>query len=80
MVLAGQVSATSRRELPKRKRTCRMAALTRDFHFFASRVTTSFSAVFFSIQYIAEARYVCALLAFLIRHFGSFLSKSLLDS
>ena len=57
-----------------------MIALTRDFYVFASRVTTGFSAVFFSIPNIAPARYVCALLAFLICHFGFFLSESHLDS
>ena len=57
-----------------------MAALTRDLHVFASRVTTGFSAVFFSIRYIAQARYVRALPHHLIRHFGSFLSGSLLRS
>jgi len=78
--LVGEVSGTFRRELPKRKRTHRMIALTRDFYVFASRVTTGFSAVFFSIPNIAQARYVCALLAFLICHFGFFLSESRLDS
>ena len=48
-----------------------MVALTRDFHVFASRVTTGFSAVFFSIRHIAQARYVRAFLGPLIRHFGS---------
>jgi hypothetical protein len=50
-----------------------MAALTRDFHVFASRVTTGFSAVFFPVGHIAQTRYVRALLALLIRHFGSVL-------
>jgi hypothetical protein len=54
-----------------------MAALACDFHFLASRVTTGCSAVFFAVLYIAQARYVRALLVFLIRHFGSFLSRSL---
>jgi hypothetical protein len=57
-----------------------MAALTRDLHVFASRVTTGFSAVFFSVRYIAQARYVRALPHHLIRHFGSFLSGSLIRS
>jgi hypothetical protein len=46
-----------------------MAALTRDFHVFASSVKTGFSAVFFSVWYIAQARYVRALFDLLIRHF-----------
>ena len=50
-----------------------MVALTHDFYVFASRVTTSFSAIFFSIWYIAQTRYVRALLGLLIRHFGSVL-------
>jgi|HubBroStandDraft_6_1064221.scaffolds.fasta_scaffold02144_11 hypothetical protein len=54
-----------------------MAALARDFYIFASRFTTGFPAVFLAIRYIAQARYVRALLVFLIRHFGSFLSEPL---
>lgn len=45
-----------------------MIALTRDFHVFASRVTTGFSAVFLSISYIAQARYVRALSYLFVRH------------
>ena len=56
-----------------------MIALTRDFHVFTSRVTTGFSAVFFSVRYVAQARYVRALLALLIRHFGSVLSGLLIQ-
>jgi hypothetical protein len=46
-----------------------MIALTRDLHVFASRVTTGFTAILLSIRHIAHARYVRALLAFLICHF-----------
>jgi hypothetical protein len=46
-----------------------MIALTRDFHIFASGVTTGFSAVFFSIRYNAQARQVRAHLGLLIRHY-----------
>jgi hypothetical protein len=53
-----------------------MVALTRDFDVFASRVTTGFSAVLFSIRYIAQARYMRALCGLLIRHYDSVLSKS----
>jgi hypothetical protein len=49
LLAVSQVSGTSRRELPKCEWTRRMVALTRDFYVFASRVTTSFSAIFFSI-------------------------------
>jgi hypothetical protein len=45
-----------------------MIALTRDFHVFAARITTSFSAVFFPMRRIAQARYMRALFALLIRH------------
>jgi hypothetical protein len=55
-----------------------MIALTRDFHVFTSGVTTGFSAVFFSVRYVAQARYVRTLLALVVRHFGSVLSRSLL--
>jgi hypothetical protein len=57
-----------------------MVAWTRDFHVFVSRVTTGFSAVFFSSRHIAQARYVRALLGLLIRHFVSVLSGFLLRS
>jgi hypothetical protein len=50
-----------------------MAALARDFHFLTSRGTAGFSAVLLAIRYIAQTRYVCALFAFLICHFRSFL-------
>jgi hypothetical protein len=45
-----------------------MVALTCDFNVFSSRVTASFSAVFFSARYIAKTRYMRALFGFLIRH------------
>jgi hypothetical protein len=51
-----------------------MVALTRDFHVFASRVTTRVSAVLFSIWYIAQAWYVRALSRLLIRHDSSVFS------
>ena len=49
-----------------------MAALTRNFQVFASRVTADFSAVFFSIWYITQTWYVRAFVGPLIRHFDSF--------
>jgi hypothetical protein len=52
-----------------------MAALTRDFYILAPRIATGFSAEFFSIQHIAQARDMCTLLALLICHFVSFLSS-----
>jgi hypothetical protein len=52
-----------------------MAALTCNFHILASRVTAGLSAVFFSGRYVAETRYVRALLAVLIRHIGSILFR-----
>jgi hypothetical protein len=52
-----------------------MIALTRDFHVFASRVTTRFSAVFFSISHIAKAWYVRALFRLLIPHWNSSFSS-----
>lgn len=52
-----------------------MIALTRDFHVFASGVTTGFTAVLLAIRYIAQARYVCALLGFLICHYDSILIR-----
>jgi hypothetical protein len=45
-----------------------MIALTGDFYVFASRVTTRFSTVFFSISHIAKTWYVRALFCLLIRH------------
>jgi hypothetical protein len=57
-----------------------MAALTRDHHVFAARITTGFSAVFFSIRYLAQAWHVGTLPHHLIRHFGSFCSGSVLRS
>jgi hypothetical protein len=74
---AGQVSGTMRREPPKCEWTCRMIALTCDFHVFASRVATGFSAVFFSSWYIAQARYMRALFHLFICHYDSVLSKLL---
>ena len=53
-----------------------MVALTRDFHVFTSRVSASFSAVFFSVAYIAKTWYVRALFGLLIRHCNSILSNS----
>jgi hypothetical protein len=53
-----------------------MVALTRDFHVFTSRVSASFSTVFFSAGYIAKTRYVRALFRLLIRHCNSILSNS----
>jgi hypothetical protein len=50
-----------------------MAALARDLHIFASRAPAGFSAVFFPVRYIAQTRYVRALLALLVRHFASVL-------
>ena len=75
----GEVSSTSIRELPKHERACPMVALTRDFHVFASRVTTGFSAVFFSIWCTTQARYVRALLGLLTRHYDSVLSGHFSD-
>jgi hypothetical protein len=56
-----------------------MAAVTGDFRIVAARVTTRFSAVFFSVCYIAQARYVRALFHNFIRHYDSFLSRYLLS-
>src|SRR5258708_14345436 len=67
-LLAGHVSGTSRREVPKYEWTQRMVALTRDFHVFASCIAARLSAVFFSIRHIAKAWYVRALLRLTIRH------------
>ena len=53
-----------------------MVALTRDFHVFASRVTTGISAVLFSIAYIAKAWDVRALFRLFIRHCNSVLSAT----
>jgi hypothetical protein len=52
-----------------------MVTLTRDFYIAAARVTAHFSAVFFSIWYIAQARDVRALFYLFIRHYDSVLSK-----
>jgi hypothetical protein len=57
-----------------------VVALTRDFHVFASRVTTLLSAILFSVWYIAEAWDVRALSCLLIRHYNSVLSRSLIHS
>jgi hypothetical protein len=75
-LLAGEVSDTPRRELPNRQWTRRMVALTRNFDVLTSRVTASFSAVFFSAGYIAKIRHVRALFGLLIRHYNSVLSNS----
>jgi len=45
-----------------------MVALTSDFYIFTSGFTTGVSAIFFSIRYIAQARYVRAFLGLSIRH------------
>jgi hypothetical protein len=54
-----------------------MIALTRDFHVVATRVTTRFSAVFFSARHTAKAWYVRALvrLLILVRHYNFVLSS-----
>ena len=57
-----------------------MVALTGDLHIFASSVTTRFSTVFFSLPYIAQARYVCALGGLLICHYDSVLFRSIFRS
>jgi hypothetical protein len=76
-LLAGEVSGTSSRELPNCQWARRMVALTRDFHVFTSRVTTSFSAVFVSVGYIAKTWYVRALFGPLISHFEFILSNAI---
>src|SRR5271169_4083203 len=53
-----------------------MVALTRDFDVFTSRVTASFSAVFFVAGHVAQTRDVRALFGLLIRHYDSVLSNS----
>src|SRR5580704_12366555 len=68
IVLAGQARCARRRKQLKRERACCVVALACDLYVFTPRFTAGFSAVFFSICYIAQAWYVCALLAFLIRH------------
>lgn len=50
-----------------------MVALTRNFHVFASCVTTGFSAVFLSISYFAQAWYVRALSHLFVRHYDPLL-------
>src|ERR1700688_1582990 len=67
-LFSGQVSGTYGRERTKREWTRRMVALTGDFHIVASCVTTSFSAVFFSISHFAKTWYVRAYFRILIRH------------
>jgi hypothetical protein len=69
----GQVSHTNRRRLPDHERACRVIALAGDFYVFASRVTTSFSAVLFSIRHIAQARYVRTFFCPFFRHYNSLL-------
>jgi hypothetical protein len=54
-----------------------MIALTRDFHVVAARVTTGFSAVFFSIRHVAQARHMRAFLRLLICHYDSIPSRSI---
>jgi hypothetical protein len=51
-----------------------MIALTRDFHVFASCVTTRLSTVLLSIRYLAKAWNVRALFPVLICHYNSLLS------
>jgi hypothetical protein len=55
-----------------------MVALACDFHVLASRVTTGFTAVLFSVRHITHARYVGTLFGLLIRHFDYVLSGSIL--
>jgi hypothetical protein len=69
----GQVSHTKRSRLPDHERACPVIALARDFYVFASRVTTSFSAVLFSIRHIAQARYVRTFFYLFVRHYNSLL-------
>jgi len=45
-----------------------MIALTGDFQVIAARITARFSAVFFSVCYIAQARDVRALFHIFVRH------------
>lgn len=45
-----------------------MPALTRDFHFLTSRLTTNISAILLPVRYIAKAWDVRALFHLLIRH------------
>jgi len=45
-----------------------MIALTGDFHIVAAGITARFSAVFFSVRYIAQARDVRALFHTFVRH------------
>ena len=56
-----------------------MIALTSDFHIVAARITARFSALFFSVCYIAQARDVRALFHLFICHYDSFLSRYLLS-
>jgi hypothetical protein len=57
----GQTGGNSRSELPKWKRAGHVIALARDLNVFTSCFTTDFSAVFFSIRHVAQARNMCAL-------------------
>ena len=50
-------------------------ALTRDFHVFASRVSTRCSAVLVSIRHNAQAWYVCAHSFFWIRRYTCLLIR-----
>jgi hypothetical protein len=61
--------------LPECEWTCRVVALASDFNVFASRITTRFSAVFFSTHHIAKAWYVRAVFRLLIRHYKFVLSS-----
>ena len=54
-----------------------MLALTRNLQIFACCVTTSFSAVFVSVGYIAKTWYVRALFGPLISHFEFILSNAI---
>src|ERR1700674_1214272 len=70
----GRLSGKSRHKLPNRERTCRMVALTCDFHVVASCVAARISAVLFSGWYIAQTRYVCALSSLFVCHYDFVLS------
>ena len=73
----GHLSGKSRYKLPNRERTCRMVALTCDFHVVAARIAARVSAVILSGWHIAQTRYVRALSSLLIRHYDFVLSNSI---
>jgi hypothetical protein len=64
----GQLGGTMNQELPDRERTCRMVALTRDFHVFAACITARISAVLLSIGNIAKTWNMRTFFRRLIRH------------